>query len=126
MMFWQKSKTMQYASEKCSLYRSVCLLTGGKESVFLLFQKPKILPHNSHEHKKKTRKHFSKLISSFRKQMRRGIISFPKRKNKKHTYMQMHSIFSNFSNISKPNLKLPFFYLYFDWDSSKCMRDERS
>ena len=43
---------MQYASAKCSLYRSVCLLMGGKESVFLSFQKPKILPNNSHERQK--------------------------------------------------------------------------
>jgi len=74
--------------------------------------------------KTKTRNNFSKLISSFWKQMRRGRISFPKRKTRSTPICKCTLFFQFSQNISKSNLKLPFFY--FDWDSSKCIRDKRT
>ena len=77
---------MQYANAKHSLYRSVCLLTGGKESVLLLFQKPKILPNNSHEHQIKDKKSLTKLNSLFRKQKEGEESIFLKGKQEAHLY----------------------------------------
>ena len=110
-MFWQKSKTMQYASAKCSLYRSVCLLTGGKESVFLLFQNQKYFHTTVMNIKSNTSNHFSKLISSLWKKMRRGRISFPKRKTRSTPICKCTLFFQFSQNISKSNLKLPFFFI---------------
>ena len=109
---------------KCSLYRLVCLLTGGKESVFFLFQNQKYLQAIVMNTKSKTSNKFSKLISPFWKQMRRGRISFPKRKTRSTPICKCTLFFQFSQNIIKSNLKLPFFY--FDRDSSKCIRDERT
>ena len=100
---------MQYAGAKCSLYRSICLLTGGKESVFLLFQKPKILPRNSHEHQIKDKQSLYQTDFSFPKAKRRGRISFPKRKIRSTPICKCTLFFQFSQNISKSNLKLPFF-----------------
>ena len=109
---------------KCSLYHLVCLLTGGKESVFFLFQNQKYLQATVMNTKSKTSNNFSKLISPFWKPMRRGRISFPKRKTRSTPICKCTIFFQLSQNISKSNLKLPFFY--FDWDSSKFIRDERT
>ena len=75
---------MQYAYAKCSLYRLVCLLTGGKESVLFLFQKPKILPHNSHEHQIKDKKSLYQTNSLFQKQKEGEESLFLKEKKEAH------------------------------------------
>ena len=84
---------------------------GRERECFPFVSKPKILPHNSHEHQTKTSKQFSKLISSFQKKMRRGRISFPKRKTRSTPICKCTLFFQFSQNISKSNLKIPFFNL---------------
>ena len=74
-----ESKTMQYASAKCLFYCSICLLMGGKESVFLLFQNQNSFQSTVMNIKSKTSKYFYKPNSYFRKKMGRVRISFLKR-----------------------------------------------
>ena len=101
--------------------------TYGREREYFPFvSKPKILPNYSHEHQIKDKQYFSKLISSFWKQMRRERISFPKRKTRSTPICKCTLFFQFSQNISKSILKLPFFYFYFDWDSSKSMREKLS
>ena len=60
MMFWQKSKTMQYDDVQIFHFTvQYAYLFEGKR-VFYFVSKPKMLPNNSIEHKIKDMQHFSK------------------------------------------------------------------
>ena len=115
---------MQYDCANVHFTVQYAYLREGRE-YFLLLQNQKIFPNNSHEHKNKDKQYLFQTDFSFLKAMRRGRISFPKRKIRSTPICKCTLFFQFSQNISKSNLKLPFFY-YFDRDSSKCMRDERS
>ena len=75
---------------------------------FPFVSRPKILPNNSHEHQIKDKQYFTKLISLFRNQ-KEGEESIFLKKNQKHTICKCTLFFRFSQNISKPNLKLPYF-----------------
>ena len=97
---------------------------GRERECFHFVSKQKILPHNSHEHQIKDKQSLYETDFSFPKAKRRGRISFPKRKTRSTPICKCTLFFQFSQNISKSNLKLSFFY--FDRDSSKCIRDERT
>ena len=79
MMFWQKSKTMQYACANVHFTIQYAYLREGRECFFCLFQNQKSFQSTVMNTKSKTRKHFYKPNYPFWKQMGRVRISFHKR-----------------------------------------------
>ena len=111
MMFWQKSKTMQYACGTVHFTIQNAYLWEGRECFSFCFKTNNTYKQQSWTSKTKTCNKFSKLISSFWKKMRRGRIYFPKRKTRSTPICKCTLFFQFSQNISKSNLKLPFFVI---------------
>ena len=124
MIFWQKSKTMQYACAKYFTLPFSMPTYRIEREYFLLFQKPKKTSTQQSWTQNQIQAMLFQTNFSFLKAMRRGRISFPKRKTRSTPICKCTLFFQFSQNISKYNLKLPIFF--FDWDSSKCIRNERS
>ena len=71
MMFWQKSKTMQYACANVHFTIQYAYLWEGRE-YFLFVSKPKIIPINSHEHQVKDKQTFLQTDFFFSKENEKG------------------------------------------------------
>ena len=85
---------MQYAYANISLYHSVGLPTGGKESILFCFKTKNISKQQSWTQNQRQAT-LSKLISLFWKQSKGKESLFLKEKQAAH-YMHMHSIFRVF------------------------------
>ena len=91
--FDRKSKTMQYAYANISLYRSwYAYLREGKRVFSFHFKTKNSQTTILNKSKSKTRNTFQTHFS-FLKAIKRGRVSFPKRKKQEAHYMHMHSIF---------------------------------
>ena len=87
---------MQYACANVHFTVQYAYLREGRECLFYLFQNQKIIPINSHEHQIKEKQTLLQTKFFFSKANGKGENLFSKKNNTKHTYMPMHSNFSNF------------------------------
>ena len=111
MMFWQKSKTMQYASAKYFHFTvQYAYLREGKR-VFSFCFKTKNTSKQQSWTLNQRQAIFYQTDFSFLKAKRRGRISFPKWKTNKHTICKCTLFFRFSQKISKSNIKLPFFFI---------------
>ena len=90
--FDKKVKPCSMLMQNISLYHSVFLLMGGKESIFFCFKTKNVSKQQSWTQNQRQAT-LSKLISLFWKQWEGEESLFLKEKQEAH-YMQMHSVFN--------------------------------
>ena len=87
MMFWQKSKTMQYACANVHFTIQYAYLREGRECFFIFVSKPKIIPLNSHEHQIKDKQTLLQTKFFFSKENGKGEnLFFLKEQHQAHLY----------------------------------------